>query len=753
MDGLSRTASPEYVEALGLDGAQIRGQAERLSLLRRLREGAGVHVKTGPEGAAWWLPVSVEVRVDLVPDDVEMHDRCEPGMEWALRAVGVTATRARGLVRHYGDKGPTKVARIYATWQDAVALLAAYNEPHTEPGAIIVEAFAVEAVTDPAEALLLLDRVENAALDYEWDIEGVHAPLFTPEGLGIATAGRTYYIPLICSDFVSPLLLDGGEQIRRRVMATIMRTPTVWHNAKADLGAQWLGDPLDAWGAPLHDTLVLAFIDGENELGLKHLARKYLKRDPLEFPGTMRALPLETCRRYGGTDARNTYDLVPVLWRIAQEREQLDIYEKIERPIIPLLTSMERYGHPMDMQAAMTFRDQLLEDEERIRARFIAEDGLDISDDKQTRELVKRRTGYDPGGVSVDVLSKVVGEWMDAIMRYRKVRHRRRAFLERHISKWEAAGRPNEWRAYTSLNQAGSADQHDARSFKKAPRSGRLSSSSPERIPPSGLPGAPSGNLQNQPNEGADGGFMEGVPGAKPIFVAPAGQVVWAKDYSQLEMRIAASLSGDPAFLAAVNGGDPHSDFQRRILELSGKQIPRVGAKQGNFMSLYGGRADMLRLILAKLRVHLPDEDTELIVKSHEAAYPGLYLFDQQVIDYARVTGYSATAFGRRRYDDDINSTEPRARGHAERALVNHAKGQGTAADLLKLAMGLVVPVLKQYGAHMTLQIHDELVGYCDADVVEPFLAAVDQATSVLQLPNVTLSMSGGYGKTWADAH
>ena len=721
-------------------------------MLKNLREGAGVHVLTGPEGAAFWLPVSVEVRIDIVPDGVELHDRCDPNMEWALRAVGLTATLARGLVRHYGpDKGPTKAARTYAAWVQAQELLADYQTYRDPVHSVVVEAHAIAAVTEPAEQLALLDRLHNVALDWEWNIDEHVAPLFEPEGLAVAVADRTWYFPLICSDFQSPL--QHVNDLRRRVMATIMRTPTVWHNAKADLGAQWLGDPLDAWSAPLHDTLVLAFIDGENELGLKHLARKYLNRDPLDFPGTMRALSLETCRRYGGADARNTYDLMQVLWRIAQGRQQLDIYDKIERPIIPLLTSMERYGHPMDMQAAMTFRDQLLEDEERIRARFLAEDKLDISDDKQTRELVKRRTGYDPGGVSVDVLSKYEGEWMDAIMRYRKVRHRRRAFLERHIAKWEAAGRPAEWRAYTSLNQAGSADQHDARSFKKAPRSGRLSSSSPERIPPSGLPGAPSGNLQNQPNEGADGGFMEGVPGAKPIFVAPHGQVVWAKDYSQLEMRIAASLSGDPAFLAAVNGGDPHSDFQRRILELSGKQIPRVGAKQGNFMSLYGGRADMLRTILAKLRVHMPDEDTELIVKSHEAAYPGLYLFDQQVIDYARVTGYSVTAFGRRRYDDDINSTDPRARGHAERALVNHAKGQGTAADLLKLAMALVVPVLKQYGAHMTLQIHDELVGYCDAEVVEPFLAAVDQATSVLQLPNVTLSMSGGYGKTWADAH
>lgn len=709
-------------------------------MLRNLRDGAGVRVLTGPEGVGFWLPVSVEVRIEIVPDDFEVRERCEPDMAWALQAVGMSGVLARGMVRHYGaDKGPTPKAATYARWQAALELLERFNN-YTEPvNSIIVEAHAIDAVTEPAEMLALLDRLDNVALDYEWNIDEAVAPLFEPEGLGVAVADRTWYFPLICSDFQTPLQF--GQDLRRRVMATIQRTATVWHNAKADLGAQWLGDPLDAWGSPLHDTLVMAFVAGYTDLALKPLARSLLGRDPIDFPGTMRNLPLEVCRRYGGADARNTYDLVAPLYARLQEREQVHIYESIERPIIPLLTSMERYGLPMDMARAQTLRDEMGEEEEAIRARFLAEEGLDLAHDKDTRELIKRRAGHDPGSLAKDAIAKIEGEWMDAILRYRQVRHRRRAFLVKHIEKWEAAGQPTDWRAYFSLNQAGQADQHDSRSFRKAPRSGRLSSSSPDRIPPSGIPGAPGGNGQNQPSD------------IKEIFIAPPGKVLWDKDYSQLELRIAAAQSHDPGMLAAVNGGDPHSHFQQRIFDLSGKTISRTAAKQGGFNSLYGGMADMLRIILMKQRVFLPDDDLQLVVDSHRQAYPGLYDFDQTVIEFARITGYAATAFGRRRYDDDIFSTDVRTRLHAERALVNHAKGQGTAADILKLLMGRLPPLLRHYGAHLSLQVHDELLGWCDPDVAPYFLADMDRIADGIQLPGVHLALSGGAGANWAAIH
>ena len=738
VDGLARKPTPEYIEALGVEGGRISGEAERLSLLRRLREGAGVHVVTGPEGAAFWLPVSVEVHVDVIPDGYEMKERVEPGLEWALRANGVAPLPAAALASRVAEgKMPTPKAKVYTQMSISLLLLDKFLEPHTEQGAIIVEASAIEAVTDTAEQLRLLDRVENVAMDWEWNIDEARGEMFAPEGLSIATADRTWYLPVIAADYASHF---GHEaDLRAAVQRAIMRTPTVWHNAKADLGAQWQGAPLDAFGAPLHDTLVMAFVAGESDLALKPLTRERLGRDPLDFPGTMRDLPLEVCRRYGGADARNTYDLFGSLWRTLHEREQQHIYEGIERPIIPILVDMERYGHPLDPRRAMELRDNLAAQCEKIRQRFLAEDGLDIEHDKDTRELIRLRAGYDPGSLKKEAIAKIQGGWMDDILHFRSWRHRKRAFLDKHIGKWELGGSPDEWNVYTSFNQAGNVDQHETRGFKKAPRSGRLSASSPDKLPP-GAFGAVAGNGQNQPSD------------TKEIFVAPPGMVVWAKDYSQLELRIAAARSQDVGLLAAVNGGDPHGHFQQRIFDLSGRQISRTAAKQGNFSAAYGGGKDMLNTILQKQRVFLGEDDLQTIVDAHKEAYPAYYAYGEQVVAWARTHGYSETAFGRRRYDSDIFSADNRTRLGAERALINHTI-QGTGADILKLAMKFIQPVLKHYGAHMALQIHDEMEGFCPEGTVDALLAGIDDVTANLQLPGVTLAMSGGYGKTWADAH
>lgn len=256
----------------------------------------------------------------------------------------------------------------------------------------------------------------------------------------------------------------------------------------------------------------------------------------------------------------------------------------------------------------------------------------------------------------------------------------------------------------------------------------------------------------NQPNEGSDGGFMEGVPGSKGIFVAPPGHLLWARDYKQLEIRIRAARSRDANLMTAVTSKDgPHVDFQNRIKEMTGRTIAKVAAKQGNFNAAYGGHIDMLRTILQKQRVFMEDDDLALIVDANKAAYAGAYAYDEAVIARARLTGYSETAFGRRRYDEDIFNGDKRVALHAERALLNHVT-QGTAADMLKIAMRLTVPVLKHYKAHMALQIHDELMGWSPEESIEEFCYNLDLAVLPVQLPGVTFEMDGGYGRTWKEA-
>jgi DNA polymerase-1 len=228
--------------------------------------------------------------------------------------------------------------------------------------------------------------------------------------------------------------------------------------------------------------------------------------------------------------------------------------------------------------------------------------------------------------------------------------------------------------------------------------------------------------------------------------------VIWARDYKQLELRIAAARSRDPNLMAAVRSADgPHVDFMNRIYEMTGQKIAKVAAKQGNFNAAYRGHMDMLRTILQKQRVFMSDNDLTTIVDSHRAAYPGYYAYGDDVIDFARRTGYSETAFGRRRYEPDINNPDRRIAMHAERALLNHTI-QGTAADMLKIAMRLEVPVLKYYDAHMALQIHDEIMGWVPDGVADDFIHDLDRAIAVVQLPGVDFEVDGGLGRTWHEA-
>lgn len=717
--GLSPVSTPAYVQALGLEDTVPIYPEHRLVFLKRLREGAGVHVYTGPSGAGFWLPVSIEVHVDVVPDGYELRERCAPDMEWALQAVGVSPLLARGLARRYVAKEPSKTLRLYDKWQEAKALLEQYA--CTTGETIVVQASHIEAVTDPAEQLALLDRLEDVALDWEWDIDTLY-----PEGLSAATADRTWYLPVVSLDYEAPA--GHGFRLREKVADVIRTARTIWHNAKADLGSQLPGDPVDAHGARLDDTLVAAFVAGEHELGLKELGRRLLGLDPLGYPGPMRALPLATCARYGGADARNTYDLYGVLRKRLEEREQLRIYTDIERPIIPLLTSMERYGHPVDAARLAVLRDNFQALEDGLRSLYWQRERVDISKDAGIRALVKRRWGYDPGSVKRDVLSKIQGDWMDGIIGYRQVRHRRRGFLTKHYQRWVAAGCPEDFRLYAEFTQAGRQDEHDARSFKRAPRSGRLSSGGGDGL-----------NFQNQPGDIRD------------IFIAPPGCVVWAYDYDQLEVRIAAARSADAAQLEAVLSGDPHQDFVDRIFGLTGQTIARVAAKQGNFNAAYGGHVDMLRTILQKQRVFLDDDSLLTIVEAHKMAYPDYYRYGEDVVRFAKMTGYSETAYGRRRYDDDLFSSDNRTALHAERALINHTI-QGTAADMLKIAMRLAVPVLKKYGAHLAIQAHDELEGWVPAEAAADFDREMKAVLGSLTLPGMQFSVSGGYGRTWDEA-
>ncbi|MHC5058595.1 MAG: DNA polymerase, partial [Planctomycetota bacterium] len=740
LTGLTRQQAEvhDYVEALELEGELVGTHDGRLALLAMAREGAGFTILTGPEGAAYWLPVSLEVNVRVVPDGLDMAERLPVGMEWALRAMGVAPSPARLLAAR--DKPPTPKHQSYVVWAKADRLLK-QAEGRTDE-ALIIEQFPLTVIHGMHAQMAFLDNLDHmVAMDGEWEIADTPMGERELHGLSVSDEAHNWYLPVRASDYMPGPNHDA--QMRAAVKRTVHRIPTIWHNAKADLQALYPGDPIGAYGTQMHDTIVQAYLLGFNDLALKPRTREDLGRDPMDYPkgheGGLATLPLALGARYAAADTRNTYDLfVGYSEELKNRGRQWDIYDSIERPLVPVTASMEWGGTTFDATEARVLRDNFVAMEQALVSLWWARTHCDITTDKGTRAAIKVMTGYDPGSVASANLAKVEDTWMDSIMAYRKIRHRRRGFLDKHIARHEAAGSPDNYIIHSNFNQAGSADQHDARSFKRAPRSGRYSSS------------GDAGNLQNQPGD------------IRATFTAPKGYRFWSLDYSGLELNVMAAMSQDSAMLRVLGTtcpseedecphdpkcGDLHDAFRADVLARTGVAIERTAAKQGNFSGAYGGGADMLVTILGKARAHVDYDTAKLIAETRRETFPASYRYSEAVIAKARTNGgysetfYSETFYGRRRYDPDLWSSDRQAQAHAERALINHTI-QGTAADILKIAMMQVLPTVLQYGAHVSMQVHDELVGVCPIEGADEFIAEVSAIMESIRLPGVDLKVT-----------
>ena len=754
----------EYVEALALEGEQVGTPEGRIALLLASIEGAGYTILTGPEGAAFWMPVSLEVNVRVVPDGTDMDERMPLGMEWALRAGGLAPAPAKMMAAR--PKAPTPKHSLYVDYMKAEDL-ARHVRFLPKPNAKIVERFPVEIIFDIEDQMSFLDGLESRhAMDGEWEINDEKADGDKEiHGLSVSNATENWYLPVRASDYNPAPNHD--QRMRDAVTRAIHRIPTIWHNAKADLKVFHTGDPIGAYGTQMDDTIVMAYLLGHTDLALKPRTKADLGRDPMDYPkgheGGLSTLPVALGARYAAAgDTRNTWDLA-VLYEegLKNMGQQWNVYERIERPLVPVTASMEWGGSTFDAHEAMKLREAFVHMEQALVSLWWARTHCDISSDKGMRAAIKVMTGYDPGSVSAANLAKVEDVWMDSMMAYRKIRHRRRGFLDKHIARWRLAGEPENYIIHSNFNQAGSADQHDPRAFKRAPRSGRYSSS------------GDAGNLQNQPGD------------IRATFTAPPGNRFWSLDYSGLELNVMAALSQDAAMLRVLgttcpsivtNGdvmytlmgdkvpqvtecphdpkcGDLHDAFRADVFSRTGVPILRTSAKQGNFSGAYGGGADMLVTILAKARAHITYDVARLIADTRRETFPQSYKYSEAVIAEARRNGgWSQTYFGRRRVDRDLFGADRQMQMHAERALVNHTV-QGTAADVLKIAMMQVLPTVLKYGAHISMQVHDELCGWVPDENADLLIKELSAIMESIELPGVVLKVTGGAADNWEQVH
>ncbi len=445
---------------------------------------------------------------------------------------------------------------------------------------------------------------------------------------------------------------------------------------------------------------------------------------------SMRSIPVEIVSPYACEDADITLQLREVFEPMLNEQRLTRLFEEVETPLVPVLAAMENEGIRIDKQALGDYAGVLSERIEETEKEIYGWAGtrFNISSPKQLGEILfdklkitakAKRTRTKQYSTSEDVLSKLKDKHpiVPKILEYRSLTKLKSTYVDalpRLIS--EKTGR-----IHTSFNQAIAA-------------TGRLSSNNP--------------NLQNIPIRTEEGRLIR-----RAFVPRDDKHVLLAADYSQIELRIIASLSGDQAMMEAFRQDiDIHAATAARIFEVSLDEVTkemRRNAKTVNFGIVYGISAFGL-----SERLSISRQEAAGIIQQYFNKYPGVKDYMDNNIAFARKHGYVKTIMGRRRHVRDINSSNNVVRGYAERNAIN-APVQGSAADMIKVAMIRIHQQLEEKGlsSKMLLQVHDELVFDAlrsEVDELKPLVE--EQMKTALEL-KVPVVVDINTGENWLEAH
>ncbi|UOG18146.1 DNA polymerase I [Acinetobacter sp. PK01] len=583
----------------------------------------------------------------------------------------------------------------------------------------------------------LLQRMQNAN-KFAIDTETTSLDYRIAEMVGFSIAfdaQDAYYIPLAHNYEGAPEQLD-----RETVLAQIkpiLENPEIkkiGHHLKYDahIFANH-GIELQGW---YFDTMLASYVLNSvaTRHGMDDVARLYLSHLTTTYEEvagkgakqkTFNQIEIETAAHYAAEDAHVTFRLYEVLdKKLKVHPELINILHNIEVPVARVLTSMEENGIQLDLQ----FLDQLGEDFSKTMQDLenqiieLAGQPFNVSSPKQVGEILFEKLGLKGGkktstgqySTSESILEKLDHPISALILDYRGLSKLKSTYTDGLLKQ----ANNDSHRVHTSYHQALTA-------------TGRLSSTDP--------------NLQNIPVREEIGRQI------RKAFIAPEGRVLLAADYSQIELRLMAHFSQDDALLDAFrHGQDVHRRTASEVLNIPLDQVTndqRRQAKAVNFGLLYGMSEFGLIRQLGFTR-----EESQNYIKQYFHRYPGIYEYMQRTRQVALEQGFVETILGRRLYTPEIDARNMMIRKAAERAAIN-APLQGSAADIIKMAMIEVDKMLPKDQAKMLLQVHDELVFEVDADIADelaPKLAEVMQ--SVLEI-SVPLLVEVGKGNNWDEAH
>jgi DNA polymerase-1 len=565
-------------------------------------------------------------------------------------------------------------------------------------------------------------------------------------GVSLATApNRACYIPVGHSG--ADLLSEAPDQLPLDLvlgkLKPLLEDPAVLkigHNLKYD----WvMFDKAGIDVAPIDDTMVMSFdLDAGRSFGhgLEELAKLHFEHDCIPFKQlcgtgqkqiTFDKVPLGPATEYAAEDA----DIALRLWlrlkpRLAQENVSR-VYERIDRPLVPVLARMEQRGIKVDRdylaQLSRDFAEETARLEERI---YEAACGpFTIGSPQQLGEVLYGRLGLKggrkgkSGQYSTDVteLERLAGEGVECatlVLEWRQLTKLKSTYTDA----LQAQINPETGRVHTSFSLTGA-------------QTGRLSSNDP--------------NLQNIPIRTEIGRKI------RDAFVAEPGYKLLSADYSQIELRLAAQMADVPQLKEAFRQGvDIHSLTAEELFGRVDRDT-RNQAKTINFAILYGSSAWGIAG-----RLGVPKDEGKAIIDRYYERFPGIRAFTHATLAFAREHGFTRTLFGRKtHFEPNIRSPNPSIRGGAERAAIN-APIQGSSADLIKRAMARMDDALTEAGlgdVRMLLQVHDELVFEVPDGREEEAATVIRRVMADAALPalalDVPLDVEVGWGEHWGAAH
>ena len=640
----------------------------------------------------------------------------------ALGTLGITAMQNRFLALIGGEGGAAAASSVF----EMPAMVRAAAGDADALGAVAAEVSRAIGAGEWVAAVVDDDKEEGALFGLTRTLwlatsKGLFALEEGDSGAAAEVEGFNFVHGVIAG-VLARLFMEG------RVASPDMKA-LLHELSPIDSSEPELMDPLAVDSTRIFDTVVAAYLldSDRSEFDEAYLADTYLQM----------ALPAARGAEGAGEDAPApaartaalTLVLVaPLRDRMARENAA-NVFDGIEMPLVPVLAKMERAGMLVDPERLHSLSEglatQIAEVERSIRD-LAGDETFNIGSPMQlshvlfdvmrlpTKGLKKTKRGY--YSTNAKVLSDLARdhEIVRLILDWREKSKIKSTYLD-------TLGplRRGDGRVHTTYNQTITA-------------TGRLSSSDP--------------NLQNIPTRSELGRTV------KTAFSAGEGSVFLAVDYSQIELRLLAHLSGDEHLVRAFNEGeDFHAETAARVFGVPVSEVTpdlRSRAKAVNFGIVYGQQAYGLSQSL-----HISMAEARDMIDRYYEAYPGVRTFLDNVVARAKQTGYAETMYGRRRHIPELKAKNPQLRGFGERTAMNHPM-QGTAADIIKIAMARVSRRLEEEGfaAHMILQVHDELDFECPIDEVERLTAMVrDVMEHVVDL-RVPLIAEASTGTTWADA-